>query len=107
MATTVIYSGEETNYPLGLVGASATVRQDGNLGEGPAFRVGTMTWGTKGQKWVYVGPAAADLVGAATPGNGVALAVNSSFVPAAGTGYTAYAPLKTGQYGWVAVADYT
>ena len=106
MTTTVIYSGEETNYPLGLVGASATVRQDPANGEGPAFRVGTMTWGTKGQKWVYVGPAAANLVAAATPANGVALAVNASFVPAAGVGYLAYSPLNTGQYGWVAAVDF-
>jgi len=107
MAITVIYSGEETKYPLGLVGASATVRCDPSLGEGIPFRVGTMTWGTNGQKWVFVGPAASDLVTAATPASGVALAVNSSFVPAAGTGYTAYAPIKTGQYGWVAATDYT
>ena len=107
MTTTVIYSGEETNYPLGLVGASATVRDDSANGEGPRFRVGTVTWGTKGQKWIYVGPAAANLTGAATPASGVALAVNSSFVPSAGTGYLSYAPLNSGQYGWVAAADYT
>lgn len=106
MTTTVIYDSEVTNYPLGLVGASPTVRYDAGAGEAAPWRVGTVTWGTKGQKWVFVGPAAADIVGAATPGNAVALAVNSSFVPAAGTGFFAYAPIKTGQSGWVAATDY-
>lgn len=107
MTTTVIYSGEEANYPLGIAGASATVRQDTAAGEGPMCRVGTMTWGTKGQKWVYVGPAAANLAGAATPASGVAIAVSGSFIPSAGVGYTAYAPLNSGQYGWVAAVDFT
>lgn len=106
MATTVIYAGEETHYPLGLVGASATVRCDPAVGEGLPFRVGTMTWGTLGSKWVFVGPAASNLVSAATPANGVALAANASFVPAAGTGYKAYAPLLSGQYGWIEATDF-
>jgi hypothetical protein len=106
MATTVIYAGEETHYPIDLVGASATTRCDPAVGEGLPFRVGTMTWGTLGSKWVFVGPAASNLVGAATPANGVALAVsNTTFVPSAGTGYKAYAPILSGQYGWVEALD--
>lgn len=106
MSTTVIYSSEETNYPLGLVGASATVRDDPAVGEGLRFRVGTMTWGTKAQKWVYAGPAAADLAGAATPGNAVAVAINQSTQAlSAGTGAKAYSPIKSGQYGWVALDE--
>lgn len=106
MTVTVTYSGEETHYPIGLTGASATVRDDPAVGEGPRFRVGTMTWGTLGSKWVYVGPAASGLVSAATPANGVALAVSgTTFVPSAGTGYKAYSPINSGQYGWVEALD--
>lgn len=104
MTTTVIYTGEETHYPIGLPGASATVRDDPAVGEGLRFRIGTMAWGTLAQKWVYAGPAGADLAAAATPGNGVAIAIsNSTFATSAGTGATAYAPIKSGQYGWVAL----
>ena len=106
MTTTVTYSGEETHYPTQFAGASATTRDDPAVGEGQRFRVGTMSWGTLGSKWVYVGPAASNLVGAATPANGVALAANSSFVPAAGTGYKAYSPINSGQYGWVEATDF-
>ena len=96
-------ANESVNHPIGLVGASPYVRADPTLGEGPTFRLGTIANGIAGQRWVWVGPAGASLAAGASPTNGVAIAVNTAtFVPAAGTGFLAYAPLLAGQYGFVA-----
>jgi hypothetical protein len=92
---------EISDFPLGLVGADPLVRYDPAVGEGIPWRVGTQAFGQKGTTWVFVGPAAADLVGSATPASPSALAVNGSGVPSAGTGFASFAPIKTGQYAWV------
>jgi hypothetical protein len=93
---------EVTHHPVNLAGASPFVRYNPAT-EGQPWRVGTIANGTYGQRWVFVGPAATDLVTTATLASPLALAVSSTtFVPSAGTGYTAYAPILTGQYGWVA-----